>query len=263
MKSKKLIILISVVVVLITVVVILATVFSVKVVQPRFHNFITGEEAIPNDTPTADEILELCRGKNIFFMSKDKLMAELNKRFPDWHAFAIVKNFPNILDVHFVKRAFATKIDIGGNTVYIDTYGYVMSSPAETDYIDISSAFEHRDALICTVGEPLKFVDEASNSRLAVVLEAINASFNCYIDYEDVPVVIGGNDVFEFDADNNLIVNMPSRAKIKVEKPTVDLTARLQNAYSVYYNETKNLQKEGVVITVKENGSITTPNPDK
>ena len=56
---------------------------------------------------------------------------------------------------------------------------------------------------------------------------------------------------------------MPSGAKIKVEEPSFDLTSRLQHAYSVYYNESKNLQQAGVVITVKSNGTITTPNPDK
>ncbi len=264
MKSKKLIILISVVVVLITVVVILATVFSVKVVQPRYHNFISGEEVIPSgEKPTADEILELCRGKSMFFMSKEKLMTDLNKRFTDWHAFEIVKNFPNIVDVHFVKRTVAAKIDIGGNIVYLDTYGYVMNVPAETDYVDISSGFEHRDSSVCKPGEKLKLLDETGNARLAVILEAINAGFTCYINYDDVTVVLGSNDVFEFDTNNNLVINMPSGAKIKVEEPSFDLTSRLQHAYSVYYNESKNLQQAGVVITVKSNGTITTPNPDK
>lgn len=259
MKSKKLIILISVVVVIVAVVAILASVFAVRKVSPIYHNF-DGTTTLPSDdAPTANDVLKLSKGKSIFFLSKDKLIDELNTQFPDWHALGVVKDFPNTVNVHFVKRKVAAKIDVGGNTVYLDTYGYVMNPQSDADCIDISSAFEHRDTSVNSVGKKLQFVEANNNQRLSAVIEAIMAGWRCYVELENVSVVLGEENVFKFDTDGKMIIDMPSGAQIKIESPSVNLTDRLIGAYSVYYNEKFNFQQSGVVITVEENGNIITP----
>lgn len=263
LKSKKLIILIAVVVAIIAVIAILASVFSVRQVSPVFHNF-DGSETLPaDDAPTADAVLKLSKGKSIFFLSKDKLLNDLNAQFPEWHAFAVVKNFPNILDVHFVKRQAAVKIDIGGNTVYVDSFGYVVEQPSEGNCVDISSVFEHRDTTLNEVGKKLQFTDANNNQRLSIVLEAIITSWRCNIELNEMPIVLGEENVFTFDGNGSLIVHTRANAQIKVMDPSVDLTKRLLSAYSVYYNEKLNLQQDGVVITVEKNGNIITPNTNK
>lgn len=262
LKSKKLIILIAVLVAVIAVIVILATVFSVRNVTPVFHNF-DGSMTLPaDDAPTAEDVLKLCGGRSMFFMSKDKLLEELNAQFPAWHAFEVVKNFPDIIDVHFVKREVAAKIDIGGNMAYIDTYGYVMDGSVDIG-LDISSAFERRDATVNSVGRKLQFVEAQNNERLGVVIEAIMAGWRCNVELGDMAEILGSENVFTFDENNNLIIHMRAGAQIKVVEPTTELTDRLIAAYSVYYNDKLNLQQSGVVITVEKNGNIITPNTNR
>ena len=262
-KSKKLIILISVLVVVIAIIVIMASVFAVRKVSLTFHNF-DGSQALPgDDAPIADEVLKLCKGKSIFFMSKSKLINDLHSKYPEWHVYDIIKSFPNGITVHFVKREVACKLDIGGNTVYVDTYGYVV--PTSNDYtcLDVSSAFEHRDVSVNEVGRTLQFADPANNSRLTVVLNAISATWRCYVELDEMPVVLGTADVFTFDKDGSFVINTGSGAKIKIVEPSVDLAEHLFAAYSVYYNEKFNLQQGDVVITVEKDGKIITPNTDK
>lgn len=263
MKSKRLIVLISVVVFVIALVVILASVFTVRKASAAYHSFDGSLIDQPADAPTENDILNFCKGKSIVFMSKDKLLNDLRENYPEWHAFAVVKNFPNIVETHFVRRQAAVKVDIGGNFVHVDTYGYVVSAPSDYSCLDISSVFEYRDVEESEIGKPLKFVDEGNNDRLSVVLEAIIASWRCNVELQDMPVVLGSENVFSFDGDGNLIVNTRSGAIIKIKDPSTDLSTRLFKAYSVYYNAKFNLQQNGIVITVDQNGNIITPNTSK
>ena len=262
MKSKKLITLIAVVAVVIAIAVIMASVFSVQKVTPVYHKFDGNQTISTEGAPTADNVLELSKGKSIFFLSKDKLLAELNAKYTDWHAFAVVKNFPNILEVHFVKRVPAVKLDVEGHTVYLDSFGYVTNQPEVGDCLEISSAFEHRGAAVNELGKPFKFADESNNARLGYILQSIIASWQCNLDLEDLPAILGEQDVFTFDGDGNMIIKTLSGAKIKVLYPDQNLEKRIIAAYSVYYTDKDNLQQEGVLITVDLNGVIT-PNVNK
>lgn len=265
LKSKKLIILIAVLVAVIALIVILATVFSVRNVSIVTHGFDGNLIDASNfdDLPTAKNVKDIAGGKSILFLSKEKLLEELNAKYTAWHAFAVVKNPPDIIDVHFVRREAMVKVDIGGNTVYVDSFGYVVSQPAEDNCVDISSVLEYRDASVCELGKKLQFVADESNSRLSVVLEAIIVCWRCNVELKDIPVVFGSENVFSFDDEGNFVVTTRANAQIKVIKPSNDLTNRLLKAYSVYYNDKYNLQQSGVVITVKENGNIITPNTNK
>lgn len=262
LKSKKLIIAIAVLVAVVAVIVILAAVFSVRQANPIVHDFSGKQIANPQDSPSADNILKLSSGKSIFFMSKDGLLSELNAQYPEWHAFAVVKNFPNCVDVHFVKRQAAVKIDLG-STVYVDSFGYVVDPPVDSTCVDITSVFDVRDTTTNEKGKPLRFVDDKSNARLSLVLEAIVASWRCNVEMGDLPVVLGEENVFTFDENDNLIVHTRAGAQIKVVEPSTNLTERLLSAYSVYYNGKLNLQQSGIVITVEKNGNIVTPNTNK
>ncbi len=262
MKSKRLITLIAIVAVVIAIVVIMASVFSVQKVTPVYHKF-DGNQTLPTDgSPTADNVLEFSRGKSILFLSKDKLLSELNAKYDEWHAFAVVKNFPNILEVHFVKRVPAVKLDVEGLTVYVDSFGYVTKQPPESNCIDITSAFEHRDPSVNELGKPFKFTDEKNNARLNYILQAIIASWQCNLELEDLPAILGAQDVFTFDENGSMIIKTLSGAKIKVLMPDQNLEKRIIAAYSVYYTDKENLQQDGVVITVDLNGVIT-PNVNK
>ncbi|MCM1195073.1 MAG: hypothetical protein NC099_03935 [Corallococcus sp.] len=258
MKSKKLIILLSAAAVFIAVIIIIASVFSVREVAVNFHNF-AGSQTLPSeDSPTADDVLKISKGKSMFFASKDKILDALNKEHTQWHAFAVVKNFPDILEVHFVKREAVVKLDVSGHTVYIDSFGYVVSEP-ERECIDISSAFLNGVAENSGLGEKFKFVDSVNDARLTYILETIIASWQCNLELDDLPAVLGENNVFSFDENGNMLIKMRSGAIIKVVSPETNLTKRIISAYSMYYNNKENVQQSGTLITVEPNGTIIVP----
>ena len=103
-KAKKLLTLIIAVAVVVVVVVVLASVFAVRQVLPVYHNFEGGQTLSVEGAPTANDVLQLAKGKSIFTLSKSQLTDKLNSQYPEWSVVGIVKNFPNILEVHFVQR---------------------------------------------------------------------------------------------------------------------------------------------------------------
>lgn len=267
MKSKKLLVLIAIVAVVIVLIVVLSAVFSVKSadnIRLVYHSFDGKQILAPEDGAIdSDSLLKLVKGKSLVFMSKTKLLEQVNTTFTDWHAFAVVKNFPNIVEIHVVKCTAMLKIDVNGKEVYIDCFGYVMKAPQNGRVIDATSAFKGTDVTSMNLGQEIKFSVEANNTRLGYVLEALLATWQCNVETADLAALLGDNNVFSFDDDNNLIITPASGGTIKVLHPETNLTKRLIDAYGVYYNEYADLQSDDWVITVHEDGRITTPNPDQ
>ncbi|MDE7454377.1 MAG: hypothetical protein K2M64_00940, partial [Clostridia bacterium] len=230
--------------------------------ETTIRNFTGSGTLHTEGAPNPNDVLKFCKGKSIIFMSKNKLIDELNANFPEWHAIAVVKSFPNSVNVYFVKREAAIKIDIGGNYVYVDSFGYVVAEPIY-NCMDISSAFDYRDVTVNELGKKLQFKDDSNNTKFNIILQAIITNWRCYIDFEDMSSIMGASGVFEFDSTTgDFIINTLQGAKIKVVNPAENLEKRLIAGYSVYYNDTVNLQKEGVLITV-ELDKIITPNYTK
>lgn len=260
MKSKKLLALIIVVAVLVVIIVVFVSIFAVRNAEVIIRSFDGGEITATSDDPTADEVLEFCRGKSIVFLSKDKLAEELNKKFTDWHVVQIVKSFPNTVKVHIVKRVAVVKLDVNGG-VYLDSFGYVVDAPVDgSQPLDISSAIkEPATTLKAVKGEKLQFQTSENNKRLDLVLQSIMALWQCKIEIKDIPNVLNKEDVFTFTSDGNMEILTKTNVKIVVESPNFEtLTNGLIDAFSVYYNDKQNLQQQGFVITVKADGSVTT-----
>ena len=258
MKSKRLLIFIAVVAVVLVIMIVLSAVFSVKDAWVICHRFDGTAISVPENAPTIQHILSVTEGKNIIFLSKSENLKRLHT--DNWLAMDMVKTFPNKVTVHFVERKLAAKIVVSGQDIYIDSYGYVMNKAIVEGVacVDISSAFDLLDVACQEVNQPLTFTSDKNNARLQQVLQVVMAVWRCYIEMPDIPSVIGEKDVFSFES-NNLVVKMPSGAKIVVYAPEKDLENRMINAFSVYYNaNNKNLQQNGVVITVREDGKITT-----
>ncbi len=255
MKSKRLLIFIGIAAALLVLVICLSAIFTVKDAWVNCHNF-DGTPTDASKAPTINQILEKTKGKNIIFLNKEKTLAQLQT--DDWHAVAMVKHFPNKITVHFVKRALAVKIVSGGQDIYIDSKGYVMDKPENASCVDITSAFGNVvNVANCQVNQPLTFTTEQSNAKLKQVLDVIISLWCCKIEMTNIPAVIGSQDVFAYDGED-LLINMQSGAKIVVKAPSDNLHERLVDAFSVYYNAEKNLQRDGVVITVRQDGKITT-----
>lgn len=261
-KNKKLIIIIAVLAVFVAVAVILAAVFSTQEVYFVAHD-IDGSLIIDGDAPTADVALEQFGGKSILFLSKESVCNYVNESYPQWHAFCVVKNFPNAMEIHVVRRVAIAKINIGPSYAYVDCFGCVAQAPEpEVDKcVNITSAFENPS--LCksnTVGNKLEFSIPANNEKLQIVIDSLRALWRCYVDYNETSAVIGDSDVFTFNGEGDLVITTRLGAKIQVQSPQSDLEQRLIRAFSVYYSEKINLQQQGIVIKVLSNGKITTNN---
>ena len=263
MKSKKLLILIASIAAVIVVIVILAAVFAVQKVEVVYHDFDGSQIAAPDaDGVAPDDVAAFAKGKSTIFLSKTKLLDQVNTTFLNWHAFAVVKNFPNIVEVHLVKREAIMKVDVNGKDVYIDCFGYVTNEP-EGRFIDVSSAFKGTDVTTVQVGKMLEFDLAENNARLSCILEAVMATWQCKVDIPNLPMILDDKNVFNFDNDGALLITPKSGGTIRILAPQNNLTKRLISAYGVYYNEQADLQGDDWIITVHENGRITTPDPDK
>lgn len=262
MKSKKLLISLTVVAALVIVIIVLVAVLTVQKVYLVYHGF-DGHEITPptSDGISTDDILSAYRGKNIVFLSKANLLDELNKNpdYKGWHFFAVVKHFPNEVEIHVVKRtAVAKLLTSTDGYVYVDCFGYITEKP-EQEVIDITSAFQVKDTVQNDLGK-LDFASEQSDARLQYVLAAIRATWQCMVDIPDMVQVLGESDVFQFDSsDENMTIKPKLGGKIVVQSPEVDFESRLIKAYGVYYNNRLNIQDDNYTVTVYKNGRITTP----
>ena len=263
MKSKRLLILLSIVALVVAVIVVFSAVFAIRddSVNIVVHNFQGEEIANSTTTPTKQQVLEYVKGSNIIFLNKQQLLNKLNSdsRLSAWHAFAVVK-FPDAIDVHFVERVAFAKMDIGGDAVYIDFVGYVMEDPAEDNgqYLDITSAFDFTSATVQKeVGKPLGFTANAKNTqRLACVLDTLKQLWACYVEVDNFAQILGNQDVFTFDSNENMHIKTKVGAEIIIEEPWNNTAQKAYNAFSVYYNNSDNLQQDGVVIVVRKDGRI-------
>ncbi len=265
MKSKKLLISLTVVALVVVVIVVLAAVLTVQNIEPVYHGIDGNPIRIPSDGWARDELEASYKGKSIVFLSKSNLMSEVNLKNHVWHAFAVVKHFPNVVEIHFVRRTAVAKFMSTSGYVYVDCFGYAMDKPEQDNVMDITSAFEYTDLLQNEVGKPVLFQSSDngersdSNARLGYVLGAIEATWQCMVEFSDMTQVLGESSVFGFNEDGDLVITPYMKGKIVVQSPEVDLGARLIKAYSVYYNDQIKLHDDNYTITVYKNGRITTP----
>ena len=95
------------------------------------------------------------------------------------------------------------------------------------------------------------------------VLEALIATWRCYVEIPDLPAILAEQNLFAFDEDGNMLITPSAGGTIKVMSPSTNLTKRLIKAFGVYYNEYTDLKSDDWVITVRKDGKVTTPDPDK
>ncbi len=259
MKRKRILLLVAIVILLVAIVVTLASVYSVREAMLVFHNFDGTYMSAPSDAPTANDVLQIVGGDSTVFMRKSLLLSALNQKFTQWHAFAVVKHSPDLIEVHFVKRVAMVKVNVGGSDVYLDSFGFVTAPPEGYDCIDVSSAFQTTVSATTQLGTQFTFANSAEDARLQVTLKALMALWQCNTEVTDMSNILGDQNVFSFDGvTGDLIVTTKLGAKIIVKNPEDNLVNRLIPAFGVYYSNNA-LQMDGIVITVQKNGQITAP----
>lgn len=259
MKNKKLLISISVCLALVVVVVLFNVIFAVRTTRLVFHNEDGNPLATPSDGPSANDVMKYAGGANIFTLSESELLKQLNadSTFSQWHALDVVKSFPNVVEVHLVRRIAVCHMMVNGQTVYIDTFGYVMSEQAQTTTIDITDAFSGNfNGLVPQAGQRLQFSSASDNTRLQCILETVSAVWQLKYAYSDVPQLISA---FSFDSTaDSMTITTQHGAKIVVAQPTYHLSVRLIKAFSVYQNGGLDMQSPDTVIQVTVKGDIVT-----
>ena len=89
------------------------------------------------------------------------------------------------------------------------------------------------------------------------MLQAVNAVWQLNYSYQDIPSLINNFTFEETESEQTMTIVTSTGVKIVVYSPSVDLTTRLHLAFSVYYNEINDVNKEGSVIYVPQKGNIT------
>ena len=270
MKNKKLLVSLAIVAAIVVFIVIMVAVFSVKDGYFVYHKFDGGLTQAPEGGVPAEVIEKVAKGKSTIFVSKTKLLSQINEtlkaEYPEWYAFAVVKNFPNVLEIHLVKRTAIAKLKLAETAeyIYIDSFGCQVNEIPQYDCIDITAAFKATDKATEQPDDgTFKFASAESNMRLGYVLQAIMATWQCNVEIEEMNVVLNANKPFEFDDNGSLLVHPSQGGTIELQSPDTDLARRLQKAYGVYYNSSVDLQSDEWVITVYKNGRIKTPDPNK
>ena len=267
MKSKKLLVSLAIVAAVVVIIVVMASTFSVRHVVIRYHKFDGKLTTVQEDSISEEVIEKIAKGKSTIFLSKTNFLAQVNvelkNNYPQWHAFAVVKSFPNILEVHFVKRTAIAKLTTSEGVVYLDSFGYSVTEVPEYNCIDITSAFDATNPTEPDADGKFKFQSPEENKHLQYVLEAILATWQCFVEVEDMDDVLLPAGAFEFQSDGSMLIHPRLGGTIRLLAPETDLSARLQKAYAVYYNPSANLQQDDCVITVNKNGRISTLDPNK
>ena len=177
MKSKKLTILISILLVVTLVVVLASTVFTLKSVS---FNFLNQKNILSNydDGDYLDKI-EVPYGDSIFFVDKNSLKDKLEKKNAYLEVINIETTFPNNLVVHVGEREEVFAIDYGNDTyaivdkslkilrfcdlAYLQRAGYLAPIVVKVNYTDV--ALDIKDYNICDFIN----VEHMSDVLLAVV----------------------------------------------------------------------------------------------
>lgn len=260
MKNKKLLIIIAVVVGVIALVVILAACFSVHSVNVVFFNADGSKYIIPSadsGAPSSDDVMKVVGGKSVFGINKQNLMTELNTRFHGYIAVAVRISFPDKLTVAFVPSEICAKLSsVTKEVIYLDSMGNIVEHKDGANAVDISSAFRTQTIADITVGKPLVFANEIDNVHLKQVLTAVNAMWRCYLDYDDIPAILGESNVFGYK-DGDLTITIKNTATIILKSPEKgDLGERVIRGLSVYFKSDDNMQNSGTVIIVSPDGSV-------
>ena len=167
MKSKKLIVILSVLVFLTVLIVINSTLFTLQNVS---INWLTTKHQL--ETVTDYEIIEDVRlGQSIFLVQKDEMATQLEKSFPYLRVVSIETKFPNKIIVHSAERESLYAVKLADNEfAIIDERGKVLS-------LSNGSIFEGSEADLGTRPIVVNFQSLAIKVSDFVVGENIKSSY--------------------------------------------------------------------------------------
>lgn len=245
MKNKRLAIFLIILTILTVFVILSSAIFSLKFVEIKF---LSSTNVL---TYTEHEIIESGNfkyGENVFFSSKSNYIKNLEKANPYIKVINIETKFPNKLVINAVERDECYVIKLSNNKYAVtdeqmkvlkllDVYKNTSNNGIEIKNTNLTSQ---------TVEEGDFFVLE--NDYFKVLF---NSFREWKISYNEVKEKIE-NIQLNFNKAGQLLINMRSGVKVVIDNSSVQMSDKINMAFSIYDTTTKN----GEPVDYTKNGTI-------
>lgn len=243
MKNKKLIIFLSIFVFLAVIVVLSSTVFTLHSVSVKLVT--DPEAALANEQQIIDSA-QFRYGESIFFSSKKTYSQNIEKANPYLRVVNIETIAPDKLVIHVAQRQECYKIKVGDKYAITDENLKVLRI-AEV-YENTNNAIEVKNSgLSDQEVEPGDFFE--SDGYLTEVFTTFR-EWN--LNYDEIKESISYIQL-DYNKQDTLLVKMESGVNIVVENSKVQLSFKMNSAFSIYGAET---DKNGNPVDFSTSGTI-------
>ncbi len=228
------------------VVILSSTVFSLKSVEVKF---LDGSENLSGTESDIVQSVDFKYNESIFFSNKKRYTAELEKNNPYLRVVNIETKFPNKLVVNAVERkeCFVIKLE---NNKYAITDEYLKVLKIVQVYQNNSSnAIEVKNSGLASQTVEVGDFFKTDDNYLTVLFDCFREWKN---DYTLIKEKVASIEL-DYESKNRLLVNMRSGVQIVVDNSKMQLSDKLNLAFSFY--ETK-VDKNGNAVDYTQNGII-------
>lgn len=196
MKTKRLVIIFSVLTILVLIIVLGSTIFTVQKAEFVFKNELNQNIPVPDRFAnlSATQLIESVTGKSIFFVSESKLIETIEKKYPYLNVLSIERVFPDNLILHCIERVPVLLVEKNGTKYALDSEGFVVSTMiTNIGLIELDGASNAFSSL--EVGSFAK-VNPQDEWKLNVVLDVLAQLWQLTYDTPEFGMVIN-NIVFD------------------------------------------------------------------
>lgn len=249
MKTKRLVIIFSVLTALVLVIVLGSTVFTIQKAELVFKNELNENIEVPDrfSNLSASQLIGSVLGKSIFFVSEKNLIETIEKQFPYLNIIAIERLFPNCINFHCLERVPVMVIEKSGTKYLLDNEGFVVGTViTNAGYIELDNTSNAFSSL--EVGTFAQ-VSEQYGWKLDVILNVLGSIWELNYDTPEFSMVIN-NIVFE---DSNIKIATTTGSVIVLTDCMLLTKEKMLEGYGVWQEN----NRSGKVITVRVfNGGI-------
>ena len=257
MTKKHLLILFCILFVVVVIIVLNSTVFTLQSAKVVFVSYDDAGDTIYVDAPekyatiSAIDILSNLKGKNLFFLSSEKVIDQVHLACPDLKVVAMRRIFPNIVEVFVVEREPVAYFEQNGYYYLVDSEMYVMEVSSSTDYVgryiklDVSNLLATEQQL----GRCASFVDSA---KIDLISDAFKAIWRTKFENVEMPNLLTTVSFDSYKEIESLVLHTKTGAKIWLVGNSPEdgsVFEKLQSGLAVYgENSHGDNTKEGVNI---------------
>ncbi len=246
MRNKKLIVLFVILSIVTLLIVLGSVIFSVQDVYGYCYN--DSDDAFIQEV-ASDEITGIQRGKSIFLLNEQEVIASVESKIPDIEVINIERKFPNRVYINFV-RIFPYLVfddSQSDQALLVGNNGKITSKvDKQAEYDDYIKLITNSNANSTVVGENIFDANSAEQNTIIGIMDAmermdIHASVIDMFEFMDISYLSGE------DATGTLYIKTRTGAFIEIQKASENTANKLSGALSVY-KEGNEYQTEGTII---------------